>query len=223
MGSLALSLVAFILPFGIAAVVMGHMSRSQIRNSQGRERGMGVAFTALIFSYLQFVVVMIIFLALIPVWNEMTRALNSRPYLRAALLQRIENGDPYHPSKAALEQSNKDLMDALHLIRARENSYHARADSYVCSLSQLTADDQELKMHVDHAYGRIRLFCRYTPPDSNPHGYVVTAFHNGISDSRIYCLDQTEVIRAYANDRVGDVRGHTFMLEPCPEDGEPVE
>ena len=225
--SLALSFLAFILPLGIASVVMGHMSRSRIAKSGGRERGRGFAFAGLIISYMQFGFVALFCLALVPVWNEMTRDFDRNPDLRAALLARMMNGDPDHPSAAALEQQRKDLMDALHLIRARESSYHdSHGEGYLCPLYNLTNDDEELNFNVMHSHTEIQVNCRdINPTDASAHGYVATTVPRDENPAKasIYCLDQTEVIRKYGNDRIADVKARTFMQhEPCPQDGEPV-
>jgi len=226
--SLALSFLAFILPLGIASVVMGHISRSRIAKSSGRQCGMGFAFAGLIISYLQFGVVALLCLALVPVWNEMTRDFDRNPDLRAALLARIMYGDPNHPSGAALEQQRKDLIDALHLIRDRESSYHAsHGEGYICPLYNLTNDDEELNLHVKHSHTEIQVNCRdINPTDASVHGYVATAVPRDENPAKasIYCLDQSDVIRKYGNDRIADVMARTFMQhEPCPQDGEPVD
>ena len=54
--SLVLGFLALLPPFGLAAVVFGHLSRSQIAKSGGREKGTGIAFAGLILGYGQLAV-----------------------------------------------------------------------------------------------------------------------------------------------------------------------
>jgi len=60
--SLILGFFSLIPPFGIAAVVFGHVSRSQIAKSGGREKGTGIAFAGLVLGYIQLAVLGIFFL-----------------------------------------------------------------------------------------------------------------------------------------------------------------
>lgn len=63
--SLVLGLLSLLLPAAIAAVVLGHVARSQIRRSAGRLRGSGLALTGLILGYLGIALVpIVIFLGL---------------------------------------------------------------------------------------------------------------------------------------------------------------
>jgi type IV pilus assembly protein PilA len=50
-GSLICGILFFILPTAIAAIVMGHISRAQIRRSGGRKTGAGIALAGLILGY----------------------------------------------------------------------------------------------------------------------------------------------------------------------------
>ena len=92
--SLALSLVVFILPLGIASVVMGHVSCKQIAKSQGRQTGTGLAFAGLILSYLQLVVVALIGAGLVAMLFSLNRELDRHPDARAALVARFKLAIP---------------------------------------------------------------------------------------------------------------------------------
>ncbi len=49
--SLVLGLLCFIFPASLAAVILGHMARSQIRRSGGRQTGSGMALAGLVLGY----------------------------------------------------------------------------------------------------------------------------------------------------------------------------
>jgi len=62
--SLICGLFFFLFPAAIAAVVLGHVSRSQIRKSGGRLKGSGLALAGLILGYSWVVLVFLIILAI---------------------------------------------------------------------------------------------------------------------------------------------------------------
>src|SRR5213082_2737649 len=62
--SLVCSLVFFFAPLTqIAAIILGHMSRSDIRKSGGRKTGDGLALTGLILGYVQIAFVLVLIVA----------------------------------------------------------------------------------------------------------------------------------------------------------------
>ena len=63
-GSLICGILFFFLPTAIAAIVMGHISRSQIRRSGGQKSGAGMAMAGLILGYAGVVLTIIALLAL---------------------------------------------------------------------------------------------------------------------------------------------------------------
>ena len=50
--SLLLGLLSLFVPFAILAVILGHVARSRIRKSAGRQKGAGMALAGLILGYL---------------------------------------------------------------------------------------------------------------------------------------------------------------------------
>ena len=63
-GSLICGILFFFLPTAIAAIVMGHIYRSQIRRSGGQKSGAGMAMAGLILGYAGVVLTIIALLAL---------------------------------------------------------------------------------------------------------------------------------------------------------------
>jgi len=228
--SLVLSFLAFIVPFGIASVVMGHISRRQIARSNGRQTGTWFAFAGLVLSYLQLAVVAVLVLAFVGVAIQMGNKLDHDPYVRAALVERLLQGDPRHPSAAVLAEHRQNLLDALRLIRSREDAYKdSRAGGYACNLFDLTNDDPEINLHVTQSRYQIQIICRdFDPQNTVPHAYVATAVplsNFNPPDSPSFCLDSSGTILKYSTDYTSAaMTNRTFIgREPCPDDGEPVE
>ena len=68
-GSLICGILFFIFPSALVAVVLGHISRSQIRKSQGRQTGSGMALAGLILGYLGISFIPILIIAAIAIPN----------------------------------------------------------------------------------------------------------------------------------------------------------
>lgn len=64
--SLLLGIVSLFPPFGILAVLLGHVARSQIRKSAGRQKGAGMALAGLILGYLALGFILFVILIVIP-------------------------------------------------------------------------------------------------------------------------------------------------------------
>ena len=82
-----LSITCFWILTGIPAIILGHLSRSSIRNSMGRLKGEGMALAGLILGYISVVLLPVILIAsiAIPSWlrsrqiaNESTAVMNVR-------------------------------------------------------------------------------------------------------------------------------------------------
>src|ERR1019366_1923299 len=67
LASLILSIFTFIVPLGVAAIVLGHISRAQIARSGGRQKGTGMAFAGLIIGYLQLALVSLVVVGMMSV------------------------------------------------------------------------------------------------------------------------------------------------------------
>jgi len=223
--SLVLSFLAFIIPLGIASVVMGHMSRKQIARSHGRQTGTGIAFAGLIISYLQFAGVLVLCLVLAAVWREMNRDLDRNDYTRAALVAQWIN-----LAKTSTTSNRQNAIDALKLIRARQADYLAAHpdEGYACQFTQLGWDPtggEELNMRMVGSHYQISIDqCRGL---NNEQQYVVMAspdLHSNPNGTALLCVDQTGVIRSVDPDFVSDlVRVIITERHSCPQSGDPIQ
>ena len=67
--SLLLGIFSLFPPFGILAVIFGHVARSQIRKSAGRQKGAGMALAGLILAYLALGFVLFVIFIVLPALN----------------------------------------------------------------------------------------------------------------------------------------------------------
>jgi len=222
--SLALSFLAFIVPLGIASVVMGHMSRSQIARSNGRQAGTRLAFAGLVISYFQFFVVALLCLGLAAAWHRMNQEMGHDEFGRAALAEYF-----LHDARASTTSNRQNAIDAMRLIHARQTEYLAAHpnEGYACGLSLLGSDPtgaDELNLHMVNSHYENKLYqCRGT----NDRRYAVVAIPQSDSNppnSPVYCVDQTGIVRRMGADFINDM-ARVFISEggSCPQSGEPVE
>jgi len=186
-GSLVTGILGLLLfPASIAAVVLGHMSRSDIRKSAGRLKGSGMALAGLILGYSG--------LALIPIAIVLIIAAIAIPNLLRARI-------------AANESS---AVAVIRTINTAERSYRYSFPTvgYTCALSSLGGDEKSLAS-AEHAHlvdgvisaGRKNGY-RFeiqncTASDGVTQKYQVVAYpetHNQ-TGVRAYCSDESEVIR----------------------------
>jgi type IV pilus assembly protein PilA len=186
--SLVLGILGFILPAAIAAIVLGHISRSEIRQSQGHLRGNGVALGGLILGYAG--VVLLPFLLIIA-------AIAIPNLLRARI--------------AANEAS---AVSALRVIATAQQTYSAQLPTrgFACDLSMLGPGtdggsgsskanliDATLARGTKNGY-RFRI-THCAPGDGVVTQYRATAIPvvAGNTGKRSFCVDETGSIHFSAD------------------------
>jgi hypothetical protein len=185
----------------------------------------------LIIGYLQLAVVALLMVAAVGFWRDLNRHLDHDPYVRAALVERIMNGDPDHPSAAVMAKNGRNLIDALRLIPARQEAYQARnSGTYACQLIYLEnlGTDDELIVLVRNSHYGVQLRCgKLNDEKTAVVQYSVIAMPNpaaNLPDAPSYCADETKTIRRYANTNTDGLSAILmYQRQSCPEDGEIVE
>lgn len=227
--SLLLSFFALILPFGIAAIVMGHTARNRILQSEGSVRGRWLAFWSLLLAYLQIPVGILIFLFTLGLLYQFNKELSRHPEERAALVWWIKNGDPHKVRPPADPAKREQLaIEALRLVRARQTDYlRTHPDEGYAGRTEQLGDplNPENELGGLIAKSRYSVMVERTGLQPDPW-YVVLAFpHEAFSPLPNYCLDSAGVIYRYGPERLNGIIAQVFAIEPqlCPEDGERVE
>ena len=153
---LSLSFLAFIVPLGIATVVMGHMSRREIAKSNGRQTGTWLAFAGLIICYLQFALMALSCFVLVAQWHRLNQVAAHDEFTRAAIVEQIMQVKP----NAADHRQN--AVDSLRLIHARQADYLSAHpnEGYACQLYNLGSDPttpSELSVHMADSHYEIKI------------------------------------------------------------------
>jgi type IV pilus assembly protein PilA len=186
-GSLICGILFFIFPSAIAAIVMGHISRAEIRRSGGRKTGAGMAMAGLVLGYIGVSFIPILIIAAIAIPNLLRSKMAENEAFAVGSLRALNTSAVdystaygiYPPSLAALGPSSSpspmsaDLIDSV--LAAGTKS------GYVFDYEPFNAE-----------WGGVKTF-----------GYSITASPNtpGTTGQRYFFTDQTGVIRVEA-DRV---------------------
>jgi hypothetical protein len=228
LASLILSFFSLIVPFGIAALVLGHMSRNRIAMSGGRLRGRWLAFAGLILGYIQAPVGALLFLGGIGFLYQFNQELNRHPGDRAALVAVIKNGGPN--KKVPADDPAKypqEAVEALHMIRARQSEYlNAHPDEgYACRLDQIGEPlnpGNELGALIAKSHYQIGIERCGTA--NNLWYTVLASSKTAYLSSPVYCMDSNGVIYTYSPDQINNVIGRLVAVNPelCPQSGESV-
>jgi len=180
--SLVTSLLPFFIVTPIVAVILGHVSLSQIKRSAGRLKGSGLAIAGLVIGYCSFLPLLLIFAAiLIP------------NLLRARI--------------AANESS---AMASVRTLATAELTYSTEHPErgFTCSLDDLKNDHiigAPLADGHNSSYVFELVGCKAENPDG-PNtqfqiiAYPITKSKTGV---RAFCTDQTDVVR-YVRDGSGE-------------------
>jgi Domain of unknown function (DUF4190) len=234
--SLVCGFLALIIPFGLAAVVFGHVSRGQISKSGGREKGNAVAFAGLILGYGQLAIFGVILLGFVGLVQDIRHHFDqANPNTRAALLERIAHGDPNAVTPAKSSRQQEAAIQALHLIRAKETQYIAEHpdEGYACQMYKVGFDpggDTELNTLLRESDYDTKFFRCGSVPGVTPGTLLVPPMYLIISvprsagnpaDAPEFCLDQANGIEQYNNEQWRDAIGAiaTSRSDPCPLTG----
>lgn len=238
--SLVCGFLALMIPFGLAAVVFGHVSRGQIAKSGGRENGSGIAFAGLILGYGQLAIVGVILLGFLGFVQDIRRHINNAdPNTRAALLERIAHGDPNAVTPAKSARHQKAAIQALLLIRAKQTEYIAEhpEEGYACQMYKVGFDpggDTELNTLFRESDYDTKFFRCGVVPGVAPGTLLLPPMYLIISvprsagnpaDAPAFCLDQVNGIEQYNDEQWRDAIGAIVAShsDPCPLTGVHVD
>jgi type IV pilus assembly protein PilA len=170
--SLICGLLGFIFPAAVAAIILGHISRSEIRKSGGRLTGSGLALTGLIFGYLSVSFIPFLIIAAITIPN----------LLRARI--------------AANEASAVSMVRTINVAEVTYASAHPDV-GYACSLHDLrSTSDSIAKLEGGERYGYV-----FRIENCAEKAYAITAVPRAVNQTgaRAFCSTEDAVIRTNAS------------------------
>lgn len=174
--SLILGFFSFLIPSAIVAIILGHVSRSEIRKSQGRLQGDGIALAGLIMGYMGMAIIPVLIIAAIAIPS----------LLRARI--------------AANEASAVASIRRLNIAEFRYAQSH-RGDGFTCDLATLASSgliDTQLSRGERAGYILGLQNCAAKNASGPSVGYQVIArpVRANSTGVRAFCSDESGVIRA---------------------------
>jgi competence protein ComGC len=172
LGILSLTIFSFLA--GIPAIILGHMSRSNIKKSMGKLKGDGMALAGLIMGYISLLAIpLILIIAAIAIPNLLRARMSAneasaigsvRTITIASTTYQAEKGQEYPESLRDLQQAG--YLDSS-LADGRKTGYQ-----FTYSATDSDGDGKRDKYFV-----------------------IANPIHRGSSGSRSFCSDETGVIR----------------------------
>ena len=222
--ALWLSILAFIPPLGIAAVVLGHIAENRIESSGGALNGKSQARAALWIAYLQLAIFSI---AGVVLWNLLSES--AQGFRRDATVQRVfREYDQTQPLDAEGAREAEEAARSLtyQFIAIQDEKRRSSEDGfYACDVRLLIttglkgatdAENNALAARVAES-PYLYAISRCTPSDteSRSAGYVLAATPRSPRmppGSAVYCADQGGVLL--------QIRGGTSV--DCLKNGQPI-
>ncbi|MFZ0787818.1 MAG: DUF4190 domain-containing protein [Candidatus Acidiferrales bacterium] len=197
--SLICGLFMWIFPAAVAAIILGHVSLSDIKRSAGRLTGRGMAITGLVLGYAGlFFIPFILIIAAIAIpnllrarqaANEATAVGSLRTIDVAAITYSSQYGNGFPPSLAAMDGGDDGgpSCDRAQLIDAKLASglKDGYMFTYVPTGTQILRDDAKAR--------------GCTLPGSSSYEVRADPVNRGTTGRRSFYTDQTGVIRADEN------------------------
>jgi len=200
-GSLICGILFFFFPIAIVAVVLGHLSLSDIRKSTGRLTGRGVAIAGLVLGYMGLSVIPILIVAAIAIPNLLRARMAANEASAVESLRTINTtniqyvtayGNGYAPSLEILGglagETSADCNHAL-LIDAKLESGEMNGYRFSYTLQQ-PRDGAEQVLSKD----AVARGCR-TPGSSAGYSVLAEPVAQGTTGQRSFYTDATGTIR----------------------------
>ena len=183
-GSLICGILFFIFPSAIAAVVMGHISRAEIRRSGGRKTGEGMALAGLVLGYIGVSIIPILIIAAIAIPNLLQSKMSANEAAAIAMLEALtESSVMYSTTHGGFPHTISDLRPS--------------AGSPASSSSAADLIDAVLASGVKNGYSFTYAVVA-SDPSGNVLSYSITAspVTPGATGRRYFFINQTGVIHA---------------------------
>jgi len=227
LAAVLLSIFAFIPPFGIAAVVLGHIASRRIGASRGLLNGQATTRAALIIGYLQ---MFLVTLTAVTAWQVLH--LTVHDFRRDALVQHVlreaDARQTLDPTSAREEEITARTL--VIQIVAIQDQHYGNGQGYLCSIGELLraglegSTPAEKQAFGDRVHQSAYMFelsaCNSGNPDS-PSRYDLTAVPRSPrmpGGSPILCADETGTVKQIRSGTSLDCfdRGYVILKPAAP-------
>ena len=220
--ALGFSIFAFLVPLGIAAIVMGHVAESRMESGAGAVNDKKVARAALWIAYLQLAMVGLIAVVGWGLFHSLAEG-----FQRDAMVQRVfRSSDQFRTLDSdSAREAELTAGNLVYELVAIEDQSRSKQGSYICQVNELLwtglldQTDAEKRALATRVGETPYLFeikdCNPGTEEPSQARYVLAAVPRRPrmpEDSTVFCTDQDGVVRF--------VRGGTSV--DCFKSGQPV-
>jgi type IV pilus assembly protein PilA len=191
--SLICGVFFFILPASIAAVVLGHLSLSEIKKSAGRVQGHGLAIAGLVLGYMGLAVIPFAIIAAIAIPNLLRARINANEASAISALRVITTAEVSYQQEHRDQGFTCDLRELRSAGKIDASLATGTRNGYALTLDQCSAGESGAAVQKYHVVAR--------PLRRNQTG------------RRTFCSDESAVIRASSSD----------SADACFEGGQTLE
>jgi type IV pilus assembly protein PilA len=181
-----LSLLCFSFLAGIPAVILGHMSRKNIRQSMGRLKGDGMALAGLIMGYISIAAIpMILIIAAIAIPNLLRAKISANDSAAASVMRTVNTAQVTYTTNYPAKGYARDLAT---LGPGPSGTCGTESETYACLLDDAVANRNE---RGGYRFS-LTAVCDGTCTD---YLSVAVPITQGSTGSRKYCSTSDAVIR----------------------------
>lgn len=223
--ALGLSFVSFLIPLGVAAIVLARMAKQRLEWGDGNDMDEAMVRAASWIAYLQLALAIIVIMFFWNVFHATALGLARDPLVQQSLHPADFNRvlDP-----AQAREAEQTALVQVNQLIAIEEQYrrHRETGDYACRMDQLTfmgletssaAEKQQFGTQLYESPYMFRISnCNPSSGGMTSAAFVLTAVPHPVrmpEKSLLYCADQTGVVR--------QLRGGTSL--DCVLNGEPVQ
>jgi type IV pilus assembly protein PilA len=191
-----LSLLCFSFLAGIPAVILGHMSRKNIRQSMGRLKGDGMALAGLIMGYISMAAIpFILIIAAIAIPNLLRAKISANDSAAASTMRTVNTAQVTYATTYPAKGYARDLAT---LGSGPSGTCGTESETYACLLDDTVANRNE---RAGYRFNMTAV-CDATCTD-----YLIVAapIKEGTTGSRTYCSTSDAVIRYKLGDETPPV------------------
>src|ERR1700722_436016 len=209
LASLICGIFFFVFPSAIAAIILGHLSLSEIRKSAGRLGGQGIAIAGLVLGYLGVAVIpFVLIVAAIAIPNLLRARMAANEASAVGALRRINESESWYASKykngfsasldALAKRDDDQELNCDHAGVISSNLANGTIYGYAFTYVPLTAEGKT-------PIGRTARSPNSQCSEAGAPRYELTAdpVQRGVTGQRSFYTDETGVIRYEIGDAAG--------------------
>jgi hypothetical protein len=222
LAALLLSILAFIPPFGIAAVILGHVAARRVAASQCRLNGKATAHAAILIGYSQ---MFLLAVAVMLSWQVLH--LTVEDFRRDPLVQRVFRESDARQTldyTSAREEEITARTLVIQMVAMQDQNHRQEGQGYLCSIRELTqagvegatpAEKRAFAERIEQSAYIYEINGCLATEDDPATTYKLTAVPRSPrmpQGSTLFCADQTGAVKQVLGGISPDCFDHGYVV-----------